>query len=284
MTIARSLLTGLTLTCSLTAFAPNAEASTVYLGDPNPGGIRYHLYFAFDTPGTLTAATGQVLPQIGNPADRQDFNDDGLVDEVGLKAWRGVIDPAGPLPPDQYGWSLNSRWSVVDLTGLHANGYAQAQVSIALEANTTPPVATDKVLIPAITAWTGIETAGTASFTNNWYPNGISTTNWSDWWATDLAASALAGHVWAAADDSNTPAHTVTLTLPWMALTGTNDYLTLVFGGNDFNQSNPFEFPNFTTRVTVQAAPVPVPAALWLFGSGVAAMAGFAKRRDRAQG
>ncbi|MCP9442304.1 MAG: VPLPA-CTERM sorting domain-containing protein [Nitrospira sp.] len=275
----RSLFIGWLLMSSLVILPSGAQASTVYLGDPFPGGIRYHLYYSFDHPGTLTAATGQAPLQIGNPADRQDFGSDGLVDEVGLKAWRGLFDPPGPVGSDEYGWSLNSRWSVVDLSGLHANGYAQAQVSITLEANTTPPVATDKVLIPGITAWTGIETTGTASFTNNWYPNGISTTNWSDWWATDLAASALAGHVWAAADNTDSPAHTVTLTLPWMTLTGTTDYLTLVFGGNDFNQSNPFEFPNFTAHVTVVASPVPLPAALWLFGSGVIGLAGLAQRR-----
>jgi len=43
---------------------------------------------------------------------------------------------------------------------------------------------------------------GTASFANNWYPNCVSSTNRSEWWAADLAASALAGQVWAAADDA----------------------------------------------------------------------------------
>jgi hypothetical protein len=275
--ISRTMLMSLGLLGAL--LVGNRAQADVYLGDPFPGGLRYHLYFDVNAPGTLTATTGQALTQIGNPADRQDFNSDGLVDEVGLKAWRGIIDPSGPVPEGQYGWSLNSRWSVIDLNDLAGGDPTQARVSITLESNTTPPVATDKVLIPAVTAWKGVETVGTASQANNWYPNGISSTNWSEWWAADLAAGSLAGQVWAAADDSNNPAHTVTLTLPWMTLSDTDNYLTLAFGGNDFNRSNPFEFPNFTARVSVETAPVPLPAAAYLFGSGVAGLIGLARRR-----
>jgi hypothetical protein len=126
-------------------------------------------------------------------------------------------------------------------------------------------------LIPAITAWTGIETSGTQGPPNNtWYPNGNSSTNWSDWWANDLKQSALNGQVWWAADDSSNPSNTVTLHLPWLALGGNDDLLTLAFAGNRYDHPTQFNFANFKTTINVQA--VPLPGTLWLFGSTVLAL------------
>lgn len=116
------LITGWMLTCSLAVLASGVEASTVYLGNPSPGGLRYHLYVSFDHAGTLTVTTGQALPQIGDPADRQDFNSDDLVDEVGLNAWRGGIDPTGWSQRGSAAGRSTLAGRVADLTGLHTNG------------------------------------------------------------------------------------------------------------------------------------------------------------------
>ncbi len=246
------------------------HANTASIGDPYSGGIRYHLYFDFDNPGSLSTQTGDVLPLIGTADNRQDFNNDGLVDEVAVKAWRLPLTPSG-VPADDYGWSLNSRWSVIDLNGLANNGYSHAQVRITLQADSTVPEGNGEHLhnlIPGITAWTGIETSGTQGPPNNtWYPNGSSSTNWSEWWASDLKQSALNGQVWWAADNSNNPSNTVTLQLPWLTLGGNDDLLTLVFAGNRYDHPTQFNFANFKTTISVQA--VPVPAAFWLFGSSL---------------
>lgn len=253
----------------LSAVPAMTSANTVAIGDPFPGGIRYHLSFWFDQPGVLTAKTGDALPLIGVASDRQDFGGDGLVDEVAVKAWRLPLSPSGVAPGD-YGWSLNSRWSIVDLNGLKAQGYNFAQVSVTLQADPTVPEGNGEHLhdlIPALTAWQGIETTVTQGPPSNiWYPNGYSSTNWADWWATDLKQSALAGKVWWAADDSANPVHSVTLTLPWLPLNGSSDFLTLVFGGNRYDHPTQFNFANFKTTVAVQAA-VPVPGAGGLLAS-----------------
>lgn len=250
-----------------------AYANSVAIGDPYSGGIRYHLNFDFDNPGSLSTKTGDALPLIGATGNRQDFGNNGLVDEVAVKAWRLPLTPSG-VPAADYGWSLNSRWSVIDLNGLAAHGYSHAQVSITLQSDATVPEGDGEHLhdlIPAITAWTGIETSGTQGPPNNtWYPNGNSSTNWSDWWANDLKQSALNGQVWWAADDSSNPSNTVTLHLPWLALGGNDDLLTLAFAGNRYDHPTQFNFANFKATINVQA--VPLPGTLWLFGSTVLAL------------
>jgi hypothetical protein len=270
----------LTSTAILMLLCSSQLHAAVFIGDPNPGGIKYHLNFDFDNPGALSVKTGDVLPTIGIEGDRQDFNNDSQVDEVAVKAWRLPLSPSG-APTDDYGWSLNSRWSVVDLNGLAANGYTHAIVSITLQSDTTVLEGNGEHLhnlIPALTAWKGVENSGTQGPPNNtWYPNGSSSDNWSDWWASDLKQSAQNGQVWWAADDSNNPTNVVTLNLPVMALNGSSDLISLVFAGNRYDHPSQFNFANFKATVSVQA--VPVPAAIWLFGSALAGICVLRKRK-----
>jgi hypothetical protein len=259
--------------------SPNAQ-SAVFIGDPNAGGIAYHLDFQFDNPGNLSATTGQTLATIGAAGDRQDFNGDLVVDEVGVKSWRDSYDPdfGGPLPGGQYGWALNSRWSMIDLNGLAANGYTQAQVSITLQADATGTNGVND-LVPGITAWKGLELTNSVTGTDKWFPNASTSNNWNDWWASDSKQSALNGLVWSAADDSSNSAHSITLTLPWLALNGSNDFITLNFGGNLIGSPTQFTFANFKATVSVQA--VPLPGAAWLFGSALAGFGTLFSRRIR---
>ena len=266
------------LLSSFALVGSGASNAGVFIGDPNPGGIAYHLNFDFDNPGSLSATTGQSLPTIGNAADRQDFNGDVVVDEVGVKSWRDNIDPAGVPPAGQYGWALNSRWSLIDLNGLAANGYTQAQVTITLQSDATGANGSAD-LIPGVTAWKGQELTNSVGGSDIWFPNAATSSNWNDWWASDLKQSGLNGQVWSAADDSNNPLHTVTLTLPWLSLNGTNDYLSLNFGGNKFTNPTQFNFANFKATVSVQA--VPLPASIWLFGSAVLGMFGLRSTKSK---
>lgn len=257
--------------------------SAVFIGDPNAGGIAYHLDFQFNNPGSLSATTGETLATIGAAGDRQDFSGDEQVDEVGVKSWRDSYDPdfGGPLPSGQYGWALNSRWSMIDLNGLAANGYTQAQVSITLQADSTGTNGLSD-LIPGITAWKGLELTNPVTGTDKWFPNASTSNNWNDWWASDLKQSALNGLVWSAADDSSNPTHSVNLTLPWLALNGSNDFITLNFGGNLIGSPTQFNFANFKATISVQA--VPLPGAVWLFGSAMAGFGTLLQRRNRKRG
>lgn len=253
----------------------------VYIGDPIPGGIAYHLDFVFNNLGTLSATTGQTLTPIGNLADAQDFNGDLKVDEVGVKSWRDNIDPdfAGPIPASQYGWALNSRWIMLDLNPLQNQGYSQVKVNVTLQADATGANGTAD-LISAFTVWQGLELTNPVTTTDKWYPNASTSNNWSDWWATNLKASAQVGQVWWAADDTNNPTHSISLELPTQTLAGSNNYLTLVFGGNNFGPTQ-FTFANFKATVSVEA--VPIPGAVWLFMSSLGGIAMAARRKSLAQ-
>lgn len=84
-----------------------AFANTVFIGDPTSGGVRYHLGYQFDTPGTLSARTGQSLPINTNPANQHvDAGSNGLVDTIASKSHYDQIRLGGtassPIYPDIY--------------------------------------------------------------------------------------------------------------------------------------------------------------------------------------
>ena len=65
---------------------------------------------------------------------------------------------------------------------------------------------------------------------------------------------------------------------------GSIDFITLDGPGADGIAGNPMDngpFPGFNAAFDLTATPVPAPAAVWLFGSGLFALAGFAHRRKR---
>lgn len=262
-------------------------ANTVYIGDPTNGGVRYHLTYDMNNPGTVSANTGQALTVQGAAGAHTDSGANGLVDTIASKSFHDLGRLGGtassPIYPGTYGWSHTSRWSVIDLNGLYDAGHTNVQLSVTLEDfNGTG-------LIPGLALWQGKEDLGNYA---SRYVNGVDSTNWDHWngggdcapaetcsYFPTLAQAGLDGKVWATADDRNNPTGLATITLNTILTAGGNNYFTFVMGGNA-DLSSTGVAKDF--KATVSVAPVPVPAAVYLFGSGLIGLAGLARRRMQA--
>ncbi|MCP9450594.1 MAG: hypothetical protein NNA21_11110, partial [Nitrospira sp.] len=228
---------------SLVSAGP-ALANTIYIGDPTTGGVRYHLWYQFDNPGTLTTWTGQSHT-VNSAGQHVDSGSNGLVDTIASKSHYDQIrlggTAASPIEPGIYGWTHTSRWALIDLNPLYANGHTVVDVNITL-GRYDDGTAGREDLIPGLTVWLGKEDAG------NWlhtYVNGIDSTNWNEWngggvcapagtcsYFPTLAQAGLAGHVWAAGDNHTSPTGTATVVIDDLVLNpGGNNYLTIVLGG-----------------------------------------------------
>lgn len=270
----------LALTALMLSVPSLGAANTVYIGDPTVGGVRYHLTYDMDNLGSVSANTGQALT-VQSAGQHVDSGSNGLVDTIASKSFHDLGrlggTSASPIYPGTYGWAHTSRWSLIDLNGLYDAGHTNVQLTVTLEDfNGTG-------LIPGFALWQGKEDLG------NWssrYVNGINSTNWSDWngggacapagtcsYYPTLAQAGLAGNVWAAADDRANPTGTATVTLHTTLTAGNNNYFTLVKGGNA-DLASTGAARDFQATVSV----VPVPAAIWLFGSGLAGLVGLARR------
>jgi hypothetical protein len=236
----------------------------------------------------MSAKTGDVLDVEGT-GGHTDSAPTGIVDTIASKSFHDLGrlggTAANPIYSGTYGWTHTSRWALIDLNDLYDEGHTQVKLSVKLESSSSGSGGAD--LIPGLTVWQAKEDAG------NWsamYVNGINSTNWGHWngegdcapagtcsYFPTLAQSAQDGKVWAAADDRNNPTGMAMITTDWITLTeGGNNYFTAVFGGNaDISSTGAAK--NFMATVSVQ--PVPVPAAVWLFGSALAGMVGFGRRK-----
>ncbi len=172
---------------------------------------------------------------------------------VGAKSWAEPGNPAGAK-----GWTHTTDWTALDLTGLSG----QTTLTLELERGHT-----GGSLFPAFTLFSGWELA--ADDTNNHTFNNTGNVSW----ATNLT---YIDHVANIGGPNGTGSGTGAdhVSKSWVLSPG---LYSLVYGGNpsfDLGQTGSHSFSaNLTT------APVPVPAALWLFGSGIAAMAGMARRK-----
>ncbi|MCP9451522.1 MAG: VPLPA-CTERM sorting domain-containing protein [Nitrospira sp.] len=262
-------------------------ANTIYIGDPTTGGVRYHLWYQFNNLGTLTTWTGNSHP-VNSAGQHTDAGSNGLVDTIASKSHYDQIRLGGtassPIEPGIYGWTHTSRWALIDLNPLYANGHTVVDVNIAL-GRYDDGTAGREDLIPGLTVWLGKEDLGNWSHT---YVNGINSTNWGAWngdppcapagtcsYFPTLAQAGLAGHVWADGDDHTSPTGTASVFINDLVLgPGGNNYLTVVLGGRA-DLASTGAAKNFIASVSV----VPLPAAAWLFGAGLVGLAGMARRR-----
>lgn len=268
------------LTALILSVPSIAAANAVYIGDPTSGGVAYHLTYAMDSVGSVSASTGQTLAVQGAGA-RTDSGSNGIVDTIASKSFHDTGSLGTGIYPGAYGWSHTSRWGVIDLNGLYDAGYTNVQLNITLADSDGTG------LIPGLAVWQGKEDAGNYS---SRYVNGIDSTNWAEWnggglcapagtcsYFPTLAQAGLAGKVWAAADSQTSPTGTAGVTLNTILTAGGNNYLTFVMGGNA-PLSSTGAAKNFQAAVSV----VPVPAAVYLFGSGLIGLAGLARRKMKA--
>lgn len=173
---------------------------------------------------------------------------------VGAKSWAEPGNPVG-----NKGWTHTSDWTALDLTGLTG----PTNLTLELERGHGGT----SQLFPAFSLFSGWETVNSDA-TNHTFNN---TGNIS--WATNLTyIDHLANIGGPNGTDSGTGLEVVSRS--WVLAPG---LYSLNFGGNpsfDLGQTGSHDF-----SATLTTAPVPVPAAIWLFGSGLAAMAGLARRR-----
>ncbi|MCP9451526.1 MAG: VPLPA-CTERM sorting domain-containing protein [Nitrospira sp.] len=174
---------------------------------------------------------------------------------VGAKSWAEPGQPVGAK-----GWTHTTDWVALDLTGVGGPVYLTVELERGHSGNSQ--------LFPAFTLYQGWELVNDDT-DNHTFNN---TGNIS--WATNLTYLAHVANAGGPnGTDSGTGSEHVHATF-----TLNPGLYSLVFGGNP-----PYTIPpqggSHSFSATLSTAPVPVPAALWLFGSGIIGLAGLARRR-----
>lgn len=199
---------------------------------------------------TIVTSPGYA-PGIGYEFGVTMTGDDSVIYQgsVGARSWN---EPANPA--DAKGWTHTSDWTALELTGA-----AKLTVTVARQSgvlfhppNGNPPVVEGALLTPALSLYAGWETAGPE--THTFHPTG--NTSW-------------AGELTYLAHETN-PSSLTSITRTFDLAAGR---YSLVFGGNPADTTLT-GFHGY--QATLDTTPVPLPAAAWLFGSG---LVGLARRR-----
>lgn len=175
---------------------------------------------------------------------------------VGAYSWNDPINAGDPIGT---GWTHTSNWTALTLT-------QAANLTVTLDRTT----AGGGALVPAFSLYAGQQN------TDNGLPGGWHTYNNAgnfDWSTQDPGAdSSSLNYVGNEANLGGLSSITKTFSL------GPGLY-SLVFGGNPPSGS-PAVAQGYLATLTT--APVPLPAAVWLFGSGIAGIVSLARRRTMA--
>ncbi|MDN5940481.1 MAG: VPLPA-CTERM sorting domain-containing protein [Nitrospira sp.] len=176
---------------------------------------------------------------------------------VGAKSW---AEPANP--PGERGWTHTSDWTALDLTGLSGS----TLLTLHLARGATGE------LSPAFSLYSGWETVNSDS------PNHTFNNIGNISWATNLT---YMDHIANAGgpDGSGTGTGVTFVSKQWELAPG---LYSLVYGGNPGFVPPLGQTGSHSFSATLTTSPVPVPAALWLFGSGLTALVGLARRRMNA--
>lgn len=191
---------------------------------------------------------------------------------VGAKSWAepGNPDPDALNPNGRKGWTHTSDWTLLNLTS--ATG--PTLVTLTLDRGATGS------LFPAFSLYSGVEDLvsdlNSHTFTN------VGDTTWqvnaTDPPIYEPANITYISHVANAGGPNGTAegAGVTSVSDSWVLVPG---LYTLVYGGNPGFVPPLGQTGNHAFSATLTTAPVPVPAAAYLFGSGLIGLAGLARRR-----
>ncbi|QXP88738.1 hypothetical protein [Methylococcus capsulatus] len=164
----KRIITALAL--GLVCAATPAGAVEIVPGD----GITYAAKFVFQKKDTkagasaLSVYSGQTIDTPG------DGGSPASIPTTKSMAWcdPATNPPAGAVPGTCYGWAMHSKWFLIDLSGLKAQGLSKLNVTInAKRYIGSDPAKSD--LIPALTVWRGNQNQGPHL---HWYPSQFQTT------------------------------------------------------------------------------------------------------------
>lgn len=171
---------------------------------------------------------------------------------VGAKSWAEPGNPVGSK-----GWTHTSDWVALDLSGLSEN-------TILTVTNSRGATGS---LFPAFSIHQGWET--TVSDATNHTSNNTGNVSW----ATSLT---YLDHVQNIGGPNGTDSGSGATSVSKQFVLAPGLYSLMLGGNPSFDLGQTGSHP-FLAELTT--APVPVPAALWLFGSGLAGMVGLVRRR-----
>ena len=243
--ILSAAIAGLTL-------ASSSAMAHIEVGSDPAGGINYGTRFFIHHEGTQTATTGDSV--VG-----------GTVGQTKSGAWNSNPNPLGS------GWTHNSQWAsaqfmdAADWTADHGgNGLVQLTFTL-----TDVDAGFD--WDPAMTVWSGIDNDAcpTPGFCDasggqntHWYDN--TNTVAGTGWAEDLT---FLGY------DTDTNSATYTTGHIDVNLV---DQFTIAYAGQDGANGNG---TSVDYSLAVNVSSVPVPAAVWLMGTGLLGLAGMRRKK-----
>ena len=205
------------------------------------------------TPGPLDLQTG--VPYSWKVVMGGDFDLAHYHGDVGAKSWAEPLNPVGAK-----GWTHTSDWTALDHTGM------SGPTILTLELGRVDPP-TPSELFPAFTLFSGWQADAPSGVNHTW--NNTGNPSWTPS-LTYIDHQANAG----GPNGTDSGTGEGTLSRSWVLTPG---LYTLNYGGNpsfDLGQTGLHGF-----AATLATQPVPVPAAVYLFGSGLIGLAGLARRK-----
>lgn len=245
------LKTGLCLTAML--LFSGLSSAAAFLGDNQPGGIEYDFTFEFDNLNqSLSIGTDQLL-------DTADGSGSGVVGSVKSNSW-------GSTSADQITWTKVNLNALQNGNHMGPNGAKPRYFKMYAEMGSS-----DGLLVPAITAWLGShDLPGQSDGSGEYFPNKFQE-KVPFWFANGLT---FMGELeWDVGENGNAK---ISGLIPAIN-NGLYDMVTLAIGGSDWgNFDRSFDL---NIRFSpVWNTPVPIPAALYLFASGLLVSARVAKK------